>query len=247
VFRQAQASQIVTNAHQINIGKYPQLESVSLTPRSDCLWLGAPEPDYGVQGIRELLTDVIPKLGFNPTTEVQVLSPSTRGVVGTRNLNQVLQNLLNPPSANKAEVVRGGTTLRVGDRLIQRVNDYQREVFNGDLGVIVAIDNEEQELRVQFDQRLVTYDYADLLEVDLAWAVTIHKSQGSEYPVVVLPLFPQHYLMLSRNLLYTGLTRAKRLAAIVGPKKAVAMAVNQVKDQKRYTGLAWRLSGKVLR
>jgi exodeoxyribonuclease V alpha subunit len=244
VFRQAQASQIVTNAHQINLGKYPQLESVSLTPRSDCLWLGAPEPDYGVQGITELLTDVIPQLGFNPTTDVQVLSPSTRGVVGTRNLNQVIQNLLNPPSPNKAEVVRGGTILRVGDRLIQRVNDYQREVFNGDLGVIVAIDNEEQELRVQFDQRLVTYDYADLLEVDLAWAVTIHKSQGSEYPVVVLPLFPQHYLMLSRNLLYTGLTRAKRLAAIVGPKKAVAMAVNQVKDQKRYTGLSWRLSGK---
>jgi exodeoxyribonuclease V alpha subunit len=247
VFRQAQASQIVTNAHQINQGKFPQLESVSLTPRSDCLWLGAPEPEYGVQGIMELLTDVIPQLGFNPTTEVQVLSPSTRGVVGTRNLNQVLQNLLNPPSANKAEVVRGGTTLRVGDRLIQRVNDYQREVFNGDLGVIVAIDNEEQEIRVQFDQRQVTYDYADLLEVDLAWAVTIHKSQGSEYPVVVLPLFTQHYLMLSRNLLYTGLTRAKRLAAIVGPKKAVGMAVNQVKDQKRYTGLSWRLSGKVLR
>jgi exodeoxyribonuclease V alpha subunit len=247
VFRQAQASQIVTNAHQINIGKFPQLESVSLTPRSDCLWLGAPEPDYGVQGIMELLTDVIPQLGFNPTTEVQVLSPSTRGVVGTRNLNQVIQKLLNPPSPNKAEVVRGGTTLRVGDRLIQRVNDYQREVFNGDLGVIVAIDNEEQEIKVQFDQRLVTYDYADLLEVDLAWAVTIHKSQGSEYPVVVLPLFPQHYLMLSRNLLYTGLTRAKRLAAIVEPRKAVAMAVNQVKDQKRYTGLAWRLSGKVLR
>jgi exodeoxyribonuclease V alpha subunit len=245
VFRQAQASQIVTNAHQINQGKYPQLESVSLTPRSDCLWLGAPEPDYGVQGIMELLTDVIPQLGFNPTTDVQVLSPSTRGVVGTRNLNQVLQNLLNPPSANKAEVVRGGTTLRVGDRLIQRVNDYQREVFNGDLGVIVAIDNEEQEIKVQFDQRQVSYDYADLLEVDLAWAVTIHKSQGSEYPVVLLPLFPQHYLMLSRNLLYTGLTRAKRLAVIVGPKKAVAMAVNQVRDQKRYTGLGWRLSGKV--
>jgi exodeoxyribonuclease V alpha subunit len=194
-----------------------------------------------------LLRDVIPKLGFNPRTEVQVLSPSTRGVVGTRNLNQVLQNLLNPPSADKAEVVRGGTTLRVGDRLIQRVNDYQREVFNGDLGVIVAIDNEEQEIRVQFDQRLVTYDYADWNEVDLAWAVTIHKSQGSEYPVVLLPLFPQHYLMLSRNLLYTGLTRAKRLAVIVGPCKAVAMAVNQVRDQKRYTGLGWRLSGKVLR
>jgi exodeoxyribonuclease V alpha subunit len=243
VFRQAQSSQIVLNAHQINQGKFPHLESVSLTPRSDCLWLGAPEPEYGVQGIQELLTDLIPQLGFNPIQDVQVLCPLTRGVVGTRNLNQVLQNLLNPARSDKAEVVRGGITLRVGDRLIQRVNDYEREVFNGDLGVIVAIDSEEQEVRVQFDQRQVTYDYADLNEVDLAWAVTIHKSQGSEYPVVMLPLFPQHYLMLSRNLLYTGLTRAKKLAVIVGPKKAVAMAVNQVKDQMRYTGLARRLSG----
>ncbi len=243
VFRQAQSSQIVLNAHQINQGKFPHLESVSLTPRSDCLWLGAPEPEYGVQGIQELLTDVIPQLGFNPIQDVQVLCPLTRGLVGTRNLNQVLQNLLNPARSDKAEVVRGGITLRVGDRLIQRVNDYEREVFNGDLGVIVAIDSEEQEVRVQFDQRQVTYDYADLNEVDLAWAVTIHKSQGSEYPVVMLPLFPQHYLMLSRNLLYTGLTRAKKLAVIVGPKKAVAMAVNQVKDQRRYTGLAGRLSG----
>lgn len=241
VFRQAQASQIVSNAHRINQGQYPALESVSPSPRSDCLWLGAPEPQNGVQAIRELLVDVIPNLGFEAARDVQVLCPMTRGEVGTRNLNAVLQELLNPPRADKTELLRGGMKLRVGDRVIQQVNDYNREVFNGDLGVISAIDSEEQEVIVQFDQRLVTYDYADLNKLALAWAVTIHKSQGSEYPVVILPIFMQHYLMLSRNLLYTGLTRAKRLAVIVGPSKAIGLAVRQVKDQQRYTLLEQRL------
>jgi len=241
VFRQAQASLIVSNAHLINQGQYPAFESVSPTPRSDCLWLAAPEPEHGVQAIQELLTDLIPQLGFDPVRDVQVLCPMTRGEVGTRNLNRVLQELLNPPSPEKADLVWGGMTLRVGDRIIQQKNDYNREVFNGDLGLITAINPEEQEVVVQFDQRPVTYDYADLNELALAWAVTIHKAQGSEYPVVILPVFMQHYLMLSRNLLYTGLTRAKRLALIVGPTKAIGLAVRQVKDQQRYTLLDSRL------
>ena len=241
VFRQAQTSQIVSNAHRINQGQLPRLEPVSNTPQSDCLWLGASEPQHGVQGIQDLITDLIPQMGFNPTQDVQVLCPMTRGEVGTRNLNSVLQQLINPPNPSKAELVRGGMTLRVGDRVIQKVNDYNREVFNGDLGVILRIDVEEQEVAVQFGDRQVTYDFADLNEVALAWAVTIHKSQGSEYPVVILPLYSQHYLMLSRNLLYTGLTRAKQLALLVGPKKAIAIAVNQVKDQGRYTLLDRRL------
>lgn len=241
VFRQAQASQIVCNAHRINQGQSPQLEGASANPQTDCLWLGAPEPEDGVQAIRDLLTDLVPKLGFDPAIAVQVLCPMTRGEVGTRNLNQVLQSLINPPAAGKAELVRGGLTLRVGDRVIQQVNDYQREVFNGDLGTIAALDPEEQELMVQFGERSVRYDYADLNEITLAWAVTIHKSQGSEYPVVILPLYMQHYLMLSRNLLYTGLTRARQLAILVGPKKAIGLAVNQVKDRERYTLLAQRL------
>jgi exodeoxyribonuclease V alpha subunit len=169
----------------------------------------------------------------------------TRGAVGTRNLNAVLQELLNPPGPHKAELRRGGIILRVGDRVIQQVNDYDREVFNGDLGTVAAIDLEEQEVTVLFTgvetQRLVTYDSADLNEIALAWSVTIHKSQGSEYPVVILPIYLQHYIMLSRNLLYTGLTRAKRLAVIVGPRKAIALAVNQVKEHHRYTYLARRL------
>jgi exodeoxyribonuclease V alpha subunit len=241
VFRQAAQSAIVSNAHRINCGQYPLLESVSYTPSSDCLWLNATEPQHGVQGIQELLTDVIPRLGFDVARDVQVLCPMTRGEVGTRNLNKVLQELINPPCASKAEIVYGGVTLRVGDRVIQKVNDYNREVFNGDLGVIRAIDLEEQEVTVQFSDRLVTYDYADLNEITLAFATTIHKAQGSEYPVVILPMFMQHYLMLSRNLLYTGLTRAKQLAILVGSPKAIGLAVRQVKDTERYTMLARRL------
>lgn len=249
VFRQALTSQIVRNAHSINQGQVPKLESVSYQPRSDCLWLGAPEPADGVQAVRDLITDLIPHLGFDAARDVQVLCPMTRGEVGTRNLNQVLQSVINPPAAAKSELVRGGVTLRVGDRIIQKVNDYNREVFNGDLGVIRSINAEEQEIVVQFadsqgssvSERLVTYDYADLNELSLAFAVTIHKSQGSEYPVVILPLYMQHYLMLSRNLLYTGLTRARKLAILVGPTKAIGLAIRQVKDQQRYTLLAQRL------
>jgi exodeoxyribonuclease V alpha subunit len=242
VFRQAAQSAIVTAAHQINTGQYPTIEPMSDNPRSDCLWHGGGyQPEHGVQVISELIEDLIPKLGFNPATDVQVLCPMTRGIVGTRNLNRELQQLINPPSPSKVEIVRGGTTLRVGDRIIQQTNDYQREVFNGDLGVITAIDTVEQEVTVEYSERSVCYDYADLNEIALAWAVTIHKSQGSEYPVVILPLYMQHYLMLSRNLLYTGLTRARKLAIVIGAKKAIGIAVRQVKDQQRYTLLTQRL------
>lgn len=241
VFRQAAQSGIIKAAHSINKGNYPVLESVSLSPQSDCLWIGAPEAEYGVQAICELIKDVIPQLGYNPATDVQVLSPMSRGVVGTRNLNKVLQELINPPSPDKAEVTRGGT-MRVGDRVIQQVNDYDREVFNGDLGTIVEIDNEEMEVTVQYNGRDVVYDLADLNEIALAWATTIHKSQGSEYPVVLMPLYTQHYLMLTRNLIYTGLTRAKKLAVLVGPKKAIALSVRQVQDTQRYTRLKERLT-----
>ncbi len=241
VFRQAAASHIVSNAHRINQGQFPHLERVSNQPQSDCLWLAVEEPEHGVQAIRDLMESLIPSLGFNPTQDVQVLSPMTRGEIGTRNLNQVLQALVNPPNLNKRELVRGSSILREGDRIIQKVNDYTREVFNGDLGIIEAIDLEEQATIVRYDQRSVTYDLADLNEIALAWAVTIHKSQGSEYPVVILPMFMQHYLMLSRNLLYTGLTRARKLAIVVGPQKAIGLAVRQIKDRERYTLLNWRL------
>jgi exodeoxyribonuclease V alpha subunit len=238
VFRQAAASQIVSNAHRINQGQYPRLERVSLQPQSDCLWQDIPEPAQGVPAIRDLVSSIIPVMGFNPAQDVQVLCPMTRGEMGTRNLNQVVQELVNPPHVSKKEMMRGGAILRVGDRVIQKVNDYNREVFNGDLGIIENIDLEEQETTVRFEQHSVTYDLADLNEIGLAWAVTIHKSQGSEYPVVIMPIFMQHYMMLSRNLIYTGLTRARQLAIVVGPQKAIGLAVRQIKDRERYTSLA---------
>jgi exodeoxyribonuclease V alpha subunit len=242
VFRQAQQSAIITAAHQINRGIYPTIEPISDNPISDCIWHGGGhQPEHGVQAICEVITDLLPGLGFNPATDVQVLCPMSRDLVGTRNLNTVLQQLINPPSKDKVEINRGGMTLRVGDRVIQQMNDYQREVFNGDLGIITAIDTEEMEVMVQYGERNVIYDYADLNEITLAWSVTIHKSQGSEYPVVILPLYMQHYMMLSRNLFYTGLTRAKKLAIVVGAKKAISLAVRSTDDQKRYTQLRSRL------
>ena len=164
-----------------------------------------------------------------------------RGIIGTRNLNKVVQELLNPPHSLKAEINRGSNLFRVGDRVIQLKNDYEREVFNGDLGKIAEIDPVEQKMIINYDGRSVSYDYADLNEVGLAWAISIHKSQGSEYPVVILPLYMQHFLLLSRNLFYTGLTRAKKLALVIGSEKAIGFTVKQQKEQQRYTRLEERL------
>jgi len=241
IFRQAAASHIVTNAHRINAGQFPRLTSTTKFAESDCLWLEASEPGLGAEGIGHLVREYLPKHGIDPVQQVQVLCPTTRGEAGTRQLNSLLQHLLNPAKPGKAELAHGGSVLRVGDRVIQQVNDYQREVFNGDLGTISSIDLEEQEVVVQFTERLVSYDYADLSELALAWAVTVHKSQGSEYPVVIFPLFMQHYVLLSRNLLYTGLTRAKQLAILVGPTKAIGFSIKRVMDRQRYTALAERL------
>ncbi|MCU0527688.1 MAG: ATP-dependent RecD-like DNA helicase [Elainella sp. Prado103] len=242
VFRQAQQSQIVTHAHGINQGHCPRLEPVSNQPQSDCLWFSAPKPEQGIPAICDLITDLIPALGFNIQTDVQVLCPMTRGEMGTRRLNQVLQDLINPIQYSQPELVRGGFRLRIGDRVIQQVNNYDKEVFNGDLGTIQAIDLEEQAVTVRFGDRVIVYDSADLNEITLAWCISVHKSQGGEFPVVVLPIYMQHYLLLSRNLIYTGLTRAKRLAIFVGSQQALSMAVRQVKAQERYTLLDRRLS-----
>jgi exodeoxyribonuclease V alpha subunit len=242
IFRQAASSQIITNAHLINTGQYPHLAPTTKFSTSDCLWLQS-EPEFGVEAIQHLVVNYLPAHDIDPVQQVQILCPATRGDIGTRQLNVQLQQLLNPPQPQKTELARGGGILRMGDRVIQQVNDYQREVFNGDVGTIKAIDTEEQEVVISFLEREVTYDYADLSELSLAWAITVHKSQGSEYPVVILPLFPQHYMLLSRNLLYTGLTRAKKLAILVGPGKAIGMAIHRVNDRKRYTALADRLQG----
>ncbi|MBJ7900767.1 MAG: ATP-dependent RecD-like DNA helicase [Cyanobacteria bacterium RI_101] len=244
VFRQAQASAIIRAAHQINRGQYPQLEPITDSPQGDCLWHpGGADPEEGVRIIQDLLTHVLPRQGFDPRRDAQVLCPMQRGLVGTRNLNTVIQELLNPPGADKPEIQRGHTRFRLGDRVMQLKNDYEREVFNGDLGLITHLDRVEQELIITYDGRGVKYDLADLNEIGLAWAISIHKSQGSEYPAVILPLYMQHFLLLSRNLFYTGLTRAKKLALIVGAGKAIGYAVRQEREQRRYTRLGERLRG----
>jgi exodeoxyribonuclease V alpha subunit len=242
VFRQAATSQIVTNAHLINQGAFPKLLPVTPQPTTDCLWVEAEEPTEGVAAIRGLVTRIVPKFGFDPLREVQILCPGTRSEVGSRQLNSILQGELNPAMPGKPEMTHGGRIFRVGDRVIQRVSDYTREVFNGDMGAIQQIDLEEQEVLVQFGNREVVYDLADLNELALAWAVTVHKSQGSEYLAVIFPAFMQHYTLLSRNLLYTGLTRAKRLAVFVGPAKALRLAVKRINDRQRNTLLATHLN-----
>ncbi len=223
VFRQASASAIIRSAHQINNGEFPTLDPIDFdadTITSDCLWhTGGQNPEQGVQIITNLITNFIPSLGFNPVTDVQILCPMLRGIVGSYNLNNVLQQVINPPGADKTEITWGNIIYREGDKVIQLTNDYHREIFNGDVGFISCIDNENQEVVIQFSEREVVYDYSDLNEINLAFAVSVHKSQGSEYPVVILPLYTQHYMMLSRNLFYTGLTRAKRLAVVVGASK----------------------------
>jgi exodeoxyribonuclease V alpha subunit len=208
---------------------------------SDCLWLSATEPAEGVAAICRLVTEILPARGIDPVKSVQVLCPGNQGEIGTHQLNTVLQQVLNPAHPGKAELAHGDSLLRVGDRVIQQINDYPREVFNGELGIISMIDQQEQEIVVQFTDRAISYDFADLWELALAWAVTVHKSQGSEYPIVVFPLFMQHAGLLTRNLLYTGLTRARQLAVLVGSTKTIGFAVNRVRDQQRYTALAEHL------
>jgi len=180
------------------------------------------------------------RFGFAPKTDIQVLTPMNRSVLGARNLNQVLQKALNP-GAGGPEVERFGWTFRLGDRVIQMENDYDKDVFNGDLGMIEKINRIEQVMTVNFEGRPVQYDFGDLDELSLAYVLSIHKSQGSEFPCVVIPIHTQHYMMLQRNLLYTAVTRGKRLVVLVGTKKALGMAVHRQDTSRRYTALRMRL------
>ena len=240
IFRQAEGSSIVVNAHLINKGTVPSLE----TPhghQSDFYFVEKDEPEDVLRIILELVTGRIQKaFGFDPIEDVQVISPMNRGVVGARNLNIELQKALN---RREDGVTRGGRNYRVGDKVMQIRNNYDRDVYNGDIGRITRINIEDQELSVVFDGRTVTFDYSDLDELVLAYAVTVHKSQGSEYPCVVIPLVSQHYVMLQRNLVYTAITRGKKLVVVVGSKRALTMAVRNDKTQKRYTNLKARLGG----
>ncbi|MFC1968351.1 ATP-dependent RecD-like DNA helicase [Chloroflexota bacterium] len=234
IFRQAQESLIVVNAHRVNRGEFLQLEA-SPGQQTNLYFINREEPGKVVDVIKELCKRRLPRaFGLDPLEDIQVMAPMHKGTVGVANLNAELQSLLN---SNDQAVARGGRSFRVSDKVMQIKNNYKKETFNGDIGQIVGIDLEEQQLRVKFEDRVIDYDWSDLDELVLAYAISIHKSQGSEYPAVVIPLLPQHYIMLQRNLLYTAITRAKRLVVIVGSKRAIAMAIKNDRVQFRYTNL----------
>lgn len=238
IFRQAKESSIIINAHIINEGRIPNLKS-SQDKLDDFYFIEQEDPQKNLEMIINLVKERIPKrFGFDSINDIQVLSPMHRGTVGSANLNLELQKALNPGDAG---VMRGGRLFRINDKVMQIKNNYDKEVYNGDIGRITDIDPESQELKVSIDDREVVYDYSDLDELVHAYAVSIHKSQGSEYPAVVIPILTQHYVLLQRNLLYTGVTRGKKLVVIVGSKKAVAIAVKNNKTEKRYTLLMRRL------
>jgi exodeoxyribonuclease V alpha subunit len=262
IFRQAQASRIVMNAHRINTGRLPDISNgrnadfFFMDMEKEAVGKGLDASDSVV--ISQLTADTIvrlvrtnlPRYYHIPSAEIQVLTPMQRGVVGATNLNQVLQTAINPSGAG---LKRGGYIFRVGDKVMQIKNNYDKEVFNGDIGVIADVDLEERNLRVMFDDRDdetpppsgrrqgVAYDISELDELVLAYATTIHKSQGSEYPIVVIPVLMNHYIMLQRNLIYTGITRAKKILVLVGTKKALGYAVRNVTVTKRNTMLKERL------
>jgi len=233
VFRQAAESRIIVNAHRINQGQMPELTPIE---SGDFYFVDAAEAEDGVRKLLAIVQERISKrFGLEPIRDIQVLCPMNRGGLGARSLNIELQNALNPPGEIRVE--RFGWTFCPRDKVMQVENDYDKDVYNGDLGVVSRIDMEEGELSVDFDGREVTYGFGELDELVLAYATTIHKSQGSEYPAVVIPLATQHYPMLQRNLVYTGVTRGKRLVVLIGQRKALAIAVKGGRAKRRWSKL----------
>lgn len=238
IFRQAAGSRIITNAHRINKGTFPEISNHS---NSDFFFLEALEGEEVLNSIINLVSQRLPKkYGLDPFNEIQVLAPMKKGVIGTENLNALLQQTLNP---KENFLFWSGRKFHVGDKVMQLRNDYKREVFNGDIGRIVSIDSADQQVIVKIDDREVIYEFSDLDELVLSYAVSIHKYQGSECPCIVMPIHTSHFKLLNRNLLYTGITRGKRLVILVGTKKALAIAVGNDEVKKRYTGLQQALMG----
>ncbi|HHY39360.1 MAG TPA: ATP-dependent RecD-like DNA helicase [Clostridia bacterium] len=252
IHRQAKESMIVVNAHKINSGEFPILRQVwakgsepteEVSP-GDFWFIGEDDPDRVRDLVVEMVAVRLPKMGFDPFSDIQVIAPMKKGKAGVEELNEALKEVLNPSSPGKREIKTQGVMLREGDKVMQIVNDYNKEVYNGDWGRVVAVDLEEGEVLVDFDGAncgKVRYDLSELDELTLAYATSVHKSQGSEYPVVVMPVVTQHFVMLRRNLLYTAITRAKRLMILIGSKRAVAIAVNQGKGDRRLTTLVKKL------
>ena len=243
IFRQAASSQIITGSHAINRGLAPAVSKKG--EQTDFFYLTAEEPEALFTKLMQIVTRRLPeKFGFDPVNDIQVLAPMNRGGLGARSLNVALQEALNPHAHPR--VTRYGWTYAPGDKVIQTVNNYDKDVFNGDIGRVKAIDIEEGELLIEFDGRDVCYVLNELDEIALAYAITIHKSQGSEYPCVVIPMAMQHYTLLERNLLYTGVTRGKQMVVLVGQAKAVGMAARTRKSNRRLTNLQTRLGQPVM-
>jgi len=242
IFRQAGDSRIISGAHSINRGEIPDI--IEAPKDSDFIFIDREDPEECASTLVSLVRDRLPKhLGVDPVDGIQILSPMHRGSLGIRELNTRLQASLNPRSEHRDEYQAFGNLFRVGDKVIQTSNNYDKEVFNGDIGRIRSMEREEKSLVVRFGKREVIYEFGELDELELAYAITIHKSQGSEFPVVVIPLAMQQYLLLQRNLLYTGVTRGKRMVVLVGQKKALGMAVRNESTRHRHGGLLHRLAG----
>ena len=241
IFRQARASKIIVNAHKINAGTMPSFHSADASDlRSDFYFIEQEDPEKVLNIILELNKTRIPqRFGFDPVDEIQVLTPMHRGVVGAGNLNKQLQGALNP---GEGGITRGERSYRLNDKVMQIRNNYDKEVFNGDIGRLTAIDWLAREATITYDGREVAYEFSELDEIVPAYAVSVHKSQGSEYAAVIIPIVTQHYILLQRNLIYTAVTRGKKLVVMVGSRKAMAIGVNNNKTRKRYTRLRYRLA-----
>ena len=239
IFRQASTSMIIQNAHRINSGKSPDTKNTS----DDFFFFGEEDPEAAANLLVDIVRKRVPeKFGFDPMDDIQVLAPMYNGRIGVNALNDALQKALNPPG-RPAEKRLAGTLFRVGDKVMQTRNNYDKEVYNGDIGRVHSFDMSEHTMNVIIDGRIVTYDWLECDELTLAYSISVHKSQGAEYAVVVMPIMTQHFMMLQRNLLYTGITRAKKMVVLVGTRKALAIAVRNNTVAERFTALDWRLGG----
>jgi exodeoxyribonuclease V alpha subunit len=243
VFRQAAQSAIISGAHAINVGRMPYLAGPR-EPGSDFVFIEEEDPERLARKIVAIATNSLTKRGF-AVSDVQVLAPLQRGSAGSMFLNELLQQAINPPREDRPEIRRGSRLFRLGDRVIQLRNNYDKQVYNGDIGVVSSVDVTDTAMRVVFDGREVAYENPELDELALAYSLSIHKSQGSEFPAVIIALHTQHYTLLQRNLIYTALTRAKKMAVLVGSKRALAMAVKNDKQATRHTRLKQRLRQQI--
>jgi exodeoxyribonuclease V alpha subunit len=241
IFRQAASSRIITSAHAVNRGEVPDLRAHK---DSDFFFLEAASPEEVLETVVGLVKARLPgRYGLDPVQDIQVLTPMNRHSLGTRAMNQALQAALNPPNELKYEIERFGQNFRVGDKVLQTLNDYEKDVFNGDLGLITEMELDPVKVRVRFDGgREVLYEPGELDALQPAYAMTIHKSQGSEFPCVILPVSTQHFVLLERSLIYTAITRARKLVVLVGDAKALQLAVRKQESRKRWTALRELLS-----